>query len=168
MTAACGVSYGTSDGNVMMSALSGKPGDRKSRNLAGFTLLELLVVLVVLGLLAGIAVPIYMGRVDVARQQKLGADFALLATALSLYKLDNRLLPTTAQGLQALTHKPAQAPEPPQYKSGGYLRDLPHDPWGHDYLYLSPAPDGSKEYALWSYGADGVRGGEGQDADVEF
>ena len=134
----------------------------------GFTLLELLVVLAVLGLLAGIAVPIYMGRVDTARQQKISADFATLATALSLYKLDNHRLPTTAQGLQALIRKPEQAPEPLQYKNGGYLRDLPRDPWGHDYLYLTPSSDGSKEYSLWSHGADGVRGGEGQDADVEF
>ncbi len=153
---------------MTMNANSWIAIQRKLRSAAGFTLLELLVVLVVLGLLAGIAVPIYMGRVDTARQQKITADFATIATALSLYKLDNRLLPTTAQGLQALTHKPAQAPEPPQYKSGGYLRDLPRDPWGHDYLYLAPSPNGSKEYALWSDGADGVRGGEGQDADVEF
>lgn len=152
----------------MKSAGSGFAARSAPVSAAGFTLLELLVVLVVLGLLAGIAVPVYMGRVDSARQQKIHADFATLATALSLYKLDNRMLPATAQGLQALTHKPVQAPEPPQYKSGGYLRDLPRDPWDHDYLYLAPSADGSKEYSLWSYGADGVRGGEGQDADVEF
>lgn len=134
----------------------------------GFTLLELLVVLVVLGLLAGIAVPIYMGRAETARVQKVHADFATLATALSLYKLDNRQLPTSAQGLQALVSQPTLSPLPPHYKAGGYLRELPHDPWNHDYLYLAPAPDGGKEYALWSYGADGKRGGEGQDADVEF
>jgi len=141
---------------------------RKPQFPEGFTLLELLVVLVVLGLLAGIAVPVYLGRVDTARQQKITADFATIATALSLYKLDNRMLPSTAQGLQALTHKPVQAPVPQLYKNGGYLRDLPRDPWDHDYLYLAPSADGSKEYSLWSLGADGVRGGEGQDADIEF
>lgn len=134
----------------------------------GFTLLELLVVLVIIGLLAGIATPIYLNRAETARRQKIEADFATLATALSVYKLDNHAVPTTAQGLVALVQKPVQAPVPGRYKQGGYLRELPIDPWGHDYLYLSPAPGGEKDYALWSYGADGARGGEGQDADVQF
>lgn len=134
---------------------------------SGFTLLELMVVLVVLALLAGIATPIYFSRADAARQQKLQADFATIATALSLYKLDNREVPTTAQSLQALVKKPSQPPAPQRYKANGYLRELPLDPWQRNYLYLAPAADGS-EYALFSYGADGERGGEGADADVAF
>lgn len=134
----------------------------------GFTLLELLVVLVILALLAGIAVPTYFGRAEAARQQKAAADFALIATALSLYKLDNRIVPTTAQGLAALVQRPTMAPEPSSYKQGGYVRELPLDPWSHPYLYLSPARNDSKEYELFSYGADGQPGGEGQDADVFF
>jgi general secretion pathway protein G len=133
----------------------------------GFTLLELMVVLLVLGLLAGIATPIYFGRAEVARQQKLQADFATIATALSLYKLDNRAVPNTAQNLLALVNKPTQPPAPLRYKSGGYVRELPLDPWGRDYLYLAPAPDGG-EFMLFSYGADGARGGEGSAADVVF
>ncbi|MES2605536.1 MAG: type II secretion system major pseudopilin GspG, partial [Pseudomonadota bacterium] len=91
-----------------------------------------------------------------------------IATALSLYKLDNRMVPTTAQSLAALVTKPALAPEPPRYKQGGYLRELPLDPWNHAYLYLAPSRDGSKEFELLSYGADAQPGGEGQDADSSF
>lgn len=134
----------------------------------GFTLLELLVVLVILGLLAGLVTPVYFKRMEAARQQKIQADFALLATALSLYKLDNHGVPTSAQGLQALVQAPVQAPVPTHYKPGGYLRELPRDPWGHDYFYLSPATDAGKDYSLWSYGADGERGGDGEDADISF
>lgn len=141
--------------------------DRRQQYSCGFTLLELMVVLVVLGLLAGIATPIYFGRAEAARQQKLQADFATIATALSLYKLDNRAVPTTAQSLFALVRKPTQAPVPLRYKANGYMRELPVDPWGREYLYLAPAPDG-REYSLFSYGADGARGGEGPAADVVF
>lgn len=133
----------------------------------GFTLLELMVVLVVLGLLAAIATPVYFSRAELARRQKIEADFAMLSTALNLYKLDNRSVPTTAQGLAALVRKPVTAPVPQRYKSNGYLRELPLDPWNRDYLYLAPAPDGA-EYTLFSYGADGASGGDGQDADVVF
>jgi general secretion pathway protein G len=141
---------------------------KPQRNTQGFTLLELLVVLVILALLAGIAVPTYFGRAEAARLQKVEADFGLIATALSVYKLDNRQLPTTAQGLAALVQRPTLPPEPASYKPSGYLRELPLDPWNQPYLYLSPARDGNKEYDLFSYGADGQRGGEGQDADLQF
>jgi general secretion pathway protein G len=134
----------------------------------GFTLLELLIVVAILALLASIAVPVYMGRADEARLQKVQADFATLAAALSLYKLDNQTVPTSSQGLQALVSKPNLPPEPLRYKGDGYLREVPRDPWGNAYLYLAPAPTGAKEYALYSYGADGVSGGEDLDADLSF
>ena len=135
--------------------------------MAGFTLLELMVVLVVLGLLAAIATPVYFSRAEVARRQKIEADFAMLSTALSLYKLDNRSVPTTAQGLVALVQKPQIPPLPQRYKANGYLRELPLDPWNREYLYLAPAPDGT-EYTLFSYGADGASGGDDLDADAVF
>lgn len=97
----------------------------------GFTLLELLVVLVILGLLATVAGVTYFGRVETARQQKIEADFATLATGLSLYRLDNGTLPTTAQGLGALRERPQLPPQAVRYKSGGYVADVPEDPWGN-------------------------------------
>ena len=132
----------------------------------GFTLLELMIVLVLLGVLASIAVPTYLGRADAARIQKVTADFSTIATALSLYKLDNATLPTTNQGLAALASKPELDPVPSRYKTGGYINDLPLDPWGRAYLYLYPAREGEREYDLYTLGADGKTGGEGQDADI--
>jgi general secretion pathway protein G len=135
-------------------------------NMQGFTLLELMIVLVLLGVLAGIAVPTYMGRADAARIQKVDADFSTIATALSLYKLDNSTLPTTGQGLAALVTKPQLDPIPLRYKSGGYINDLPLDPWNRPYLYLYPARSAEREYDLYTLGADGKTAGEGQDADI--
>lgn len=132
----------------------------------GFTLIELLVVLVILGLLASIAGVAYFSRVDAARVQKVEADFATLATALNLYRLDNGTLPTSAQGLDALRERPRLPPSPRRYKSGGYIRDLPNDPWNRPYLYLFPARGTEQDYDLYTLGADGEPGGEGQDADI--
>jgi general secretion pathway protein G len=132
----------------------------------GFTLLELMIVMVLLGVLAAIAVPTYLGRADAARVQKVTADFSTIATALSLYKLDNATLPTTEQGLAALVAKPALDPVPLRYKSGGYINDLPLDPWGRTYLYLYPGRESGREYDLYTLGADGKTGGGGQDADI--
>ncbi len=132
----------------------------------GFTLLELLVVLVLLGLLASIAGVVYFSRVEAARLQKAAADFSTIGTALSLYRLDNGTLPTTGQGLAALRTQPTLEPRPRRYKSGGYIRELPVDPWGRPYVYLSPGRDADKAYDLYTLGADGEPGGEGQDADV--
>ncbi len=137
---------------------------KKSEN--GFTLLELMIVMVLLGVLAAIAVPAYLGRADTARVQKVTADFSTIATALSLFKLDNATLPTTEQGLSALVSKPALDPVPLRYKSGGYINDLPLDPWGRPYLYLYPGRASEREYDLYTLGADGKTGGGGQDADI--
>lgn len=142
------------------------PLRRQYKSTAGFTLMELLVVMAILALLAGLAVPAYFKRADQARLDKVTTDFATLATALSLYRLDNGMLPSTEQGLQALVEKPGLPPVPGRYRQGGYLRELPRDPWGNAYVYLSPSRDGTREYELLSRGADGRPGGEGMDADL--
>ena len=130
----------------------------------GFTLIEIMIVVVILGILAALIVPKVMGRPDEARIIAAKQDVAALMQALKLYRLDNITYPTTDQGLQALVVKPASAPVPPNWKSGGYLDRLPKDPWGHDYQYLSPGVRG--EIDVFSLGADGAPGGEGNDADV--
>ena len=132
----------------------------------GFTLMEMLVVMALIALLAGIAVPAYMGRADQARVDKVTSDFATIGTALSLYKFDNAVLPSSEQGLSALVRKPSLAPVPGRYRQGGYLRNLPLDPWGNSYVYLAPSRDGEREFELISRGADGRPGGEGKDADL--
>lgn len=138
----------------------------KCDNQTGFSLIELLVVLVIIGLLVTIAAPQFFGRVDDARVQKVRADFKSIGTALKIYRLDNQSYPTTEQGLLALTEKPSVAPEPRNWKKFGYLEEAPLDPWGRSYLYINPAEYGKGEYDLYSLGADGVSGGEGQDADI--
>jgi general secretion pathway protein G len=132
----------------------------------GFTLFELLVVLVILGLLATVAGATYFGRVESARLQKVEADFGTLGSALSLYRLDNGTLPTTAQGLGALHTRPRLPPPPRRFKAGGYISEVPQDPWGNAYQYLFPARSADREYDLYTLGADGAPGGEGQDADI--
>lgn len=130
----------------------------------GFSLIEILVVLVIMGLLVSIIAPNVLGRADEARVQKVFADFSAIETALRMYRLDNYNLPSSEQGLRALVERPTLAPVPANWKSDGYLESLPIDPWGNPYLYLSPGTQG--EYDIFSYGADGARGGEGQNADL--
>lgn len=130
----------------------------------GFTLIEIMVVVVILGVLAALVVPKVMGRPDEARIVAAKQDIQALGQAMKLYRLDNQRYPTTEQGLQALQQKPTTAPVPANWKTGGYLERLPKDPWGHAYLYLSPGLHG--EIDIFSYGADGVSGGEGGDADI--
>lgn len=134
---------------------------------AGFTLVEIMVVVIIIGLLAGIVVPNVMDNLDKANVQKARADFGSLQTALKLYRIDNFNYPTTEQGLEALVTKSSIAPVPRNFKSGGYIDNLNKDPWGNDYQYMSPA-DGGKEYDIYSLGADGVTGGEGQNADISI
>lgn len=135
----------------------------KSNN-SGFTLIEIMVVVVILGILATLVVPKIMGRPDEAKQIAAKQDISSIMQALNLYRLDNSRYPSTAQGLQALVTKPEQAPVPTNYKSGGYLSKLPIDPWGTAYQYLSPGLQG--EVDIISYGADGEPGGEGVNADI--
>lgn len=128
----------------------------------GFTLIEVMVVVVILGILAALIVPKVLDRPDEARRVAAQQDVAALAQALKLYRLDNLRYPTTAQGLKALVEKPAGEPLPAAWR--GYLERLPLDPWGHPYQYLSPGVHG--EMDLFSMGADGEIGGEGNNADI--
>ena len=132
----------------------------------GVTLIELMVVVVILGIFIGFIGPRIMGRADDARITKAKIDIKNLETALDLYKLDNGLYPGTEQGLQALIEPPEVGILPKRWKTGGYLAKgkLPKDPWKNEYLYLSPGVKG--ECDIISYGADGVQGGEGKNADI--
>ncbi|MBI4938645.1 MAG: type II secretion system major pseudopilin GspG [Nitrosomonadales bacterium] len=130
----------------------------------GFTLIEVMVVIVILGILAALVVPRVMSRPDEARIVAAKQDIASIAQALKLYRLDNLRYPTTEQGLGALFRKPSLPPEPPNWKGNGYLERLPKDPWNNPYQYLQPGLHG--EFDLSSLGADGAPGGEGNDADI--
>lgn len=134
-----------------------------SRN-GGFSLVEILVVLVIMGLLISVVAPTVLNRADEARVQKVHADFKAIETALKIYRLDNYVYPTTEQGLEALVEASTLEPEPRNFKKGGYLGEVPLDPWGRPYLYLSPGENG--EIDLYSLGADGLSGGEDQNADI--
>ena len=127
-------------------------------------MVEILVVLVIMGLLISVVAPNVLNRADEARVQKVQADFKAIETALKIYRLDNYVYPTTEQGLQALVEKSSLDPEPRNFKDGGYLQELPLDPWGRPYLYLSPGERG--EVDIYSLGADGLSGGEDQNADI--
>ena len=140
--------------------------NRTRRGSRGFTLIELMVVIVILGILAGLIIPRIMGRPDEARQAKARIMIEGIETALKLYRLDNGRYPTTEQGLSALIAKPAADPVPSNWKTGGYLerKTVPQDPWGQAYQYLSPGLHG--EIDVFSLGADRQPGGEGPDADI--
>jgi len=130
----------------------------------GFTLIEIMVVVVILGILAALVVPKVMGRPDEAKIIAAKQDIGSLMQALKLYRLDNNVYPATDQGLQALVAKPSAPPIPGNWKTGGYVERLPKDPWGHDYQYLNPGLRG--EIDIFSLGADGAAGGEGNNADI--
>ena len=130
----------------------------------GFTLIEVMVVVVILGILAALVVPKIMGRPDEARVIKARQDVQAVEAALNLYRLDNHAYPSTDQGLTALVEKPSGEPAAPNWKAGGYLDRVPQDPWGHPYQYLNPGLHGETD--IWSYGADGQEGGEGVNADL--
>ena len=134
--------------------------------LRGFTLIEVMVVLVILGILATLVVPRIMSRPDEARIIAAKQDINSIGQALKLYRLDNQGYPTTDQGLQALVAKPSAPPAPLNWKTGGYLDRLPKDPWGNEYKYLSPGVKNTNDVDVFSLGADGAPGGEGNDADV--
>jgi general secretion pathway protein G len=136
---------------------------RASRR-AGFTLIEIMVVIVILGVLAALIVPKILERPDEARAIAAKSDIATIMQALKLYRLDNQRYPTAEQGLAALIAKPEQPPVPPNWKGSGYLERLPKDPWGRPYVYVIPGVRGDVE--VFSFGADGQPGGGGSDADI--
>lgn len=131
---------------------------------AGFTLIEIMVVVVILAVLATLVAPKIMSRPGEARLVKAKQDILALESALNLYKLDNFVYPTTDQGLDALIKRPTTEPVPANWREGGYLARPPRDPWGRAYLYLRPGVHG--EFDLYTLGADGVEGGDGDNADI--
>ncbi len=133
---------------------------------AGFTLIEVIVVVLILGLLASIVVPRIVGRTDVAKRTAATVTIRELENALKLYRADNGFYPTTDQGLEALVTAPTTSPLPLRYNPDGYLDKVPKDPWGNGYIYLSPGIH-SRDYDIESYGADGEDGGEDAFADIE-
>ncbi len=135
-----------------------------SRRNRGFTLIEIMVVVVIMGILAALVVPKLMGRTGDARIVAAKQDISTMMGALKLYKLDNMHYPSTEQGLQALIAKPTSGPSANGWKTGGYVDKLPKDPWGNPYQFLSPGIKG--EVDIFSLGADGLPGGAADDADI--
>jgi general secretion pathway protein G len=140
----------------------------KRRRNQGFTLIEIMVVIVILGILAGLIVPRIMGRPEEARRTKAALTLRSLDSALKLYKLDNGVYPSTEQGLEALVEKPETGTVPKNWREGGYLDSVrvPKDPWGNDYVYVHPGEHG--DFDLSSYGRDGEKGGEGDGEDINL
>lgn len=136
------------------------------RNATGFTLLEILVVVFILSLLAAIVAPQFIGRTEDAKIADVKVQIRNFETALEMFKLDNGFYPSTEQGLEALIEEPATGRAPANYRAEGYLKRkrIPLDPWGTPYIYLSPGEEG--DYDITSLGADGLDGGEGNDADI--
>jgi len=134
---------------------------------AGFTFIELMAVIVILGLLAMIVMPRFFERIDTAKITAAKVQIKNFEAALKLFYLDNGFYPSTEQGLQALVEKPTTGRIPKHWREGGYLekKQIPKDPWGNDYVYLSPGRHG-EEYEIICYGRDGKEGGEGVDADI--
>jgi len=136
----------------------------QSALMRGFTLIEVMVVVVILGILAAIVVPKIMDNPDKARKARAEIDIRGVSTALENYRMDNFSYPTTDQGMQALVTRPADLPENTNWKQGGYISRVPQDPWGRPYHYLQPGRHG--DYDVYSNGADGQRGGDGINADI--
>jgi general secretion pathway protein G len=145
----------------MKKAAQGSIFQRTAR---GFTLIEIMVVVVIMGILASLVVPKLISRTGESKVAAARVDISTVMQSLKLYKLDNQRYPTTEQGLQALITKPTTGPAANGWKSGGYLDKLPKDPWGSPYQYLSPGIKG--EIDVFSLGADGQPGGSGDDADI--
>ena len=141
-----------------------KKATLQRRAARGFTLIEIMVVVVIMGVLAALVVPKLLSRTGESKVAAAKVDIATVMQALKLYKLDNQRYPTTEQGLQALLTKPTSGPAANGWKTGGYLEKMPKDPWGAPYQFLSPGIKG--EVDVYSLGADGAPGGTGDDADI--
>ena len=143
-------------------------GKRAFRRSAGFTLIEIMAVVLIIGFLTGMVGIAVFQQVDKARVQAAQTQLANFESLLELYKMDNARFPSTEQGLDALVHASALEPQPRNFPAGGYLNkpNLPDDPWGNSYQYASPGECNPQSYDLWSWGADGKQGGEGNDADL--
>ena len=137
---------------------------RQSRRQSGFTLIEIMVVVVILGILAAVVVPRIMDRPDDARIARAKQDIRALEAALNLYKLDNFHYPSTQQGVEALVSQPSGEPPAKNWKTGGYIGQMPKDPWGNPYQYLSPGVKGQID--IFSLGADNAPGGDGSATDI--
>ncbi len=137
----------------------------KNHNMKGFTLIEIIVVVVIIGLLAAVIAPNIFGQVEKARLNRALSDLRALESSLNLYRLDNFNYPTTEQGIQALVTKPSGSPEAKNWKKGGYIPRLPLDPWGSEYQYANPGTSGN-DFDLFTFGADGKVGGEENNKDL--
>lgn len=138
--------------------------NKKNRE-KGFTLIEVMVVIIILGILAGIVGVNVMGHIEDARRTQARTQIETFKTALKLYRLDNGSYPSTEQGLQALVTRPEVGKLPRKWREGGYIDNIPMDPWGFEYIYMSPGMQG-REFDITSYGDDNEPGGDGKDADV--
>ncbi len=140
----------------------------KRKDQKGFTLIEIMVVVIILGMLAALVLPKIIGQEEKAKVESAKVQIRALESALDAFHLDNGFYPTTEQGLNALINKPEVGRIPTKWSEGGYLKParIPKDPWGNDFVYISPGNEG-REYEITSYGPDGQPGGEGKDADIE-
>ncbi len=148
----------------VIMATGGKNNIKKTGKNHGFTLVEIMVVVVILSILAAVVVPKIMDRPDQAREAKVRQDIRALSSALDLYRLDNFTYPSTDEGLESLITKPASLSAGAKWKDGGYIKNLPKDPWGNPYSYLQPGTHG--EFDLFSLGADNSVGGTGPNTDI--
>ncbi len=149
--------------DTVKSSLMRYPGASLAAAQRGFTLIEMMVVVVIIGLLAAVVAPNLIGNIDTASVNRAKQDIRGIETALNLYRLDNFRYPSNDLGLEALVNDPGES-SAPNWKSGGYLRSVPTDPWNNPYQYRYPGQHG--EFDVWSYGADGREGGDGIDADI--
>lgn len=148
----------------MTFSIKRRDGMRSTGGSKGFTLIEIMVVVVILGILGALIVPNIIGRPDEARVTAAKSDIQAISNALELYRLDNGHYPSTDQGLEALVNKPSGYPEPRNWDPEGYLKSVPVDPWGEPYMYINEG----RNYDIYSFGSDRKEGGEGVDADIRL